>query len=132
MSSIYGNNQVNGLYIKLYPKGCDSRDVFNHTDKDIYLYHIEDGVVGYWLFRDKYDCGNSNIDDGFVRSHDAEFNPGLIQSGWEEKISDADWDRESDIDVDCYGMLSVIYVRVRACVRVIRHDIKYAPVYCIY
>ena len=83
---------------------CDNRDVFNHTTEAIYLQHINDGLTGYWIFRDyNTACGSANIDEGYVRANDGEVNPGLVQAGWAEKIGTGNWERDNDIDVDCYG-----------------------------
>ena len=102
----YGNDKVNGDYIKFIDgsnsgKACNSRDVFNHSTHDIYLLHIADGISGYWIFRDTFTC-SPDINNGFVRANDAEFNPGFVQTGWVEK-QNGDWDLNPSIDVDCYG-----------------------------
>ncbi|KAK2145309.1 hypothetical protein LSH36_688g00019 [Paralvinella palmiformis] len=102
VSPDHGNDIVNGVYKKVEPTSCQTRDVFQHTDQVIYLYYIES--AGYWMFSHHCGCGNGNIDDGYVRSHDDEINPGLIQSGWEEKISEGNWKPNSNIDVGCSGM----------------------------
>ena len=99
----HGNDVINGAYNKTGSRSCDNRDTYVHESANVYLYHIDTNFRGYWIFRDYFDCADVNGEDGYVRADDLEFNPGLIQVGWQEKDTNGTWNTNNDIDVDCVG-----------------------------
>ena len=116
VSALHGNDMCNGAYNKTGSRACDNRDTFVHESADVYLYHIDTNVRGYWIFRYYYNCSDINGENGLVRADDLEFDPSLVQIGWEEKRIDDTWNRDGDIALDCVGKrhyhsitLSLIY-----------------------